>query len=150
MGEWPGGYATKREGSILGKAQKELTDTIETIEIVHNRKYILKTIIFIRSEIGIWTGSWQKRISNIQFRAIALNSKIPAGRSVDDQCIDEILSLMDQVERINKKNLNVKKEAQNILEKFDDIDQKIQSTRLRQQYGSLRSNLITTLNKNLQ
>jgi hypothetical protein len=43
----------KRKGALSGKAQKELTDTIETIEIVHNRKYILKTIIFIRSEISI-------------------------------------------------------------------------------------------------
>jgi len=50
---------------------------------------------------------------------VALNSKIPAGRSVDNRCIEEIMVLMDQAERLNKKNLNVKKEAQIILEKFN-------------------------------
>ena len=96
------------------------------------------------------TGSRQKRISGRQFQAVALNSKIPAGRSVDNLCIYEIISLMDQAERINKKNLNAKKEAQLILAKFDEIIQKIRSTKLRQQYGSLRSNLITSLKQILQ
>jgi hypothetical protein len=89
------------------------------------------------------TGSRQKRISARQFQAIALNSKIPAGRSVDNQCIDEILSLMEQAERINTKDSNAQKEARRILAKFDETVQKVRSTRLRETYGSLRSNLET-------
>jgi hypothetical protein len=80
---------------------------------------------------------------------VALNSKIPDGRSVDNQCIDEIMSLLDQAGRINKKDPDAKKSAQHILAKFDETVQKILSTRLRQQYGSLRSNLISSLKKYL-
>ena len=87
----------------------------------------------------------QKRISERQFQAVALNQKIPDGRSVDEKCINEILSLMDQAERLNKRNLNVKKEAQIILEKFNKTVQMIRSTRLREEYGSLRSNFDTLL-----
>jgi hypothetical protein len=89
------------------------------------------------------TGSGQKRISERQFQAVALNSKIPAGRSVDDQCIDVILSLMEQAERINTKNSNAQKEARRILAKFDETVQKIRLSELREQYGSLRSNFET-------
>jgi hypothetical protein len=89
------------------------------------------------------TGSRQKRISERQFQAVALNSKIPAGRSVDDRCIDEILSLMEQAERINTKNSNAQKEARRILAKFDETIQKIRLSELREQYGLLRSNFET-------
>jgi hypothetical protein len=91
------------------------------------------------------TGSRKKRISARQFQAIALNSKIPAGRSVDDRCVNEILSLMEQAERINTKDSNAQKEARRILAKFDETVQKIRSTGLRIQYGSLRSNFHTLL-----
>jgi hypothetical protein len=93
------------------------------------------------------TNSLQKRISKRQFQAVALNSKIPAGRSVDGRCIDEILSLFDQAAHINKKDSEARKETQLILAKFDEIIQKIRSTGLRQQYASLRSNLIASLKK---
>lgn len=87
------------------------------------------------------SGRLQKRISKRQFQAVALNQKIPDGKSVDDRCIDEIWGLMEQAERINKKDPNAKKEARRILAKFEKNVQKIRSTRLREQYGSLRSNL---------
>ncbi len=76
---------------------------------------------------------------------MALNSKIPAGRSVDDRCINEIWNLLDQAEHLNKKDPNAKKEAQLILEKFDETVQKMRSSKLREEYGSLRSNLINSL-----
>jgi hypothetical protein len=93
------------------------------------------------------SGSLQKRISERQFQAVALNQKIPAGRSVDDRCIDEIWGLMEQAERINKKDPNAQKEARRILAKFAKTVQMIRSTMLRQQYASLRSNLDTLLKK---
>jgi len=74
---------------------------------------------------------------------VALNQKIPAGRSVDDQCIDEILSLMEKAERINTKDSNAQKEARRILAKFHETVQKIRLSELREQYGSLRSNFET-------
>ena len=91
------------------------------------------------------TGGRQKRISERQFQAVALNSKIPDGRSVDDRCIDEIVILMDQAGRINKKDPNAKMVARRILEKFDNAVRKMRSSELREQYGSLRFNLITSL-----
>jgi hypothetical protein len=91
------------------------------------------------------TGGQQKRISERQFQAVALNQKIPAGRSIDDQCIDEILSLMNQAEHINKKDPKSQKEARRILAKFDETVQKIRSTRSRAEYASLRFNFDTLL-----
>jgi hypothetical protein len=87
------------------------------------------------------TGGRQKRISARQFQAVALNSKIPAGRSVDDRCVDEIMSLQEQADHLNKNDPNVKREARRILEKFDAAVRKIRSDELRERYGPLRSNL---------
>jgi hypothetical protein len=86
-------------------------------------------------------GGRQKRISARQFQAIALNSKIPDGRSIDNRCIEEIMRMMDQAGRINKKDPNAKKDAQLILEKFDATVRKIRSGELREEYGSLREHL---------
>ncbi len=80
---------------------------------------------------------------------MALNSKIPPGRSVNARCIEEIVSLQEQAERLNKKDPNAKKSAQLILAKFDETVQKIRSSRLRDKYGSLRSNLVTLLEETL-
>jgi len=87
------------------------------------------------------TGGRQKRISARQFQAVALNSKIPRGKSVDERCIEEIVNLQEQAERLNKKDPNARREAQIILEKFDATVRKIQSDELREEYGSLRSKL---------
>ena len=91
------------------------------------------------------SGSLQKRISERQFQAVALNQKIPAGKSIDDRCVDEILGLMEQAERINSKDPNAKKEARRILAEFNKNVRKIRSTKLRERYGSLRSNFDTLL-----
>ena len=74
---------------------------------------------------------------------MALNSKIPPGKSVDERCVEEIVSLQEQAERINTKDSNAQKEARRILAEFDETVQKIRSTGLRIQYGSLRSNFET-------
>jgi hypothetical protein len=76
---------------------------------------------------------------------VALNSKIPDGMSVDDRCINEIMSLLDQAEHLNKKDPNAKKSVHLILAKFDETVQKIRSSESREKYGSLRSNLETLL-----
>jgi hypothetical protein len=91
------------------------------------------------------SGSLQKRISERQFQAVALNQKIPPGRSVDDRCVDQIWGFMEQAARINKKDPNAKKEARRILAEFNKTVRKIRSTKLRQLYASLRSNLNTLL-----
>jgi hypothetical protein len=91
------------------------------------------------------SGSLQKRISERQFQAVALNQKIPAGRSVDDRCVDEILGLIEQAERVNKNNPNAKTEARRILAEFKKTIRKIRSTKLRERFASLRSNLDTLL-----
>jgi hypothetical protein len=87
------------------------------------------------------TGGQQKRISVRHFQAVALNSKIPRGKSVDESCVENIVSLQEQAERLNKKDPNARREAQHILEKFDETVQKIRSEELREEYASLRSNL---------
>jgi integrase len=91
------------------------------------------------------TGGRKKRISARQFQAVALNSKIPRGKSVDERCVDEIVSLQEQAERLNKKDPNARQEAQIIIEKFDAAVRKIRSGKLREEYGSLRSDIIAAL-----
>ena len=91
------------------------------------------------------TGGRQKRISARQFQAVALNSKIPAGRSVDERCVEEIVSLQEQAERLNKNDPNARTEAQIILEKFDATIREIRSDELRERYGGLRFDIIATL-----
>ena len=76
---------------------------------------------------------------------MALNSKIPRGKSVDERCVDEIVSLQEQAERLNKKDPNAGREAQLILEKFDETVRKIRFDELREEYGSLRSDIIAAL-----
>ena len=91
------------------------------------------------------TGGRQKRVSARQFQAVALNSKIPAGKSVDERCVEEIMSLQEQAERLNKKDPNARREAQLILEKFDETVRKMRSDELRERYGELRSDIISAL-----
>jgi len=91
------------------------------------------------------TGGRQKRITARQFQAVALNSKIPRGKSVDESCVEDIVSLQEQAEHLNKKDPNVGREAQHILEKFDETVRKIRSDELREQYGRVRFDIINAL-----
>ena len=91
------------------------------------------------------TGGRQKRISARQFQAVALNSKIPAGRSVDDRCVEDILELQERADHLNKRAPNARREAQHILEKFDAAVRKIRSDELREEYGRVRSDIIAAL-----
>jgi hypothetical protein len=90
-------------------------------------------------------GARQKRITARQFQAVALNSKIPVGRSVDERCVEEIVNLQEQAERLNKNDPNARREAQQILEKFDTAVRKIRSDELRERYGEVRSDIINAL-----
>ena len=78
---------------------------------------------------------------------MALNSKIPAGKSVDERCVEEIVSLQEQAEHLNKKDPNGGREAQQILEKFDETVRKIRSDELRERYGGTRSDIINALKR---
>jgi hypothetical protein len=90
-------------------------------------------------------GGRQKRITPRQFLAVALNSKIPAGKSVDERCVEEILNLVEQADHLNKMDPNARSEARRILEKFDETVRKIRSDELRERYGGLRSDIINSL-----
>lgn len=91
------------------------------------------------------TGGRQKRITARQFLAVALNSKIPAGRSVDDGCVDEIMRLYELSERLDKKGPDARSEAKRILDQFDKTVRKIRSDELRERYGGLRSDIASAL-----
>jgi hypothetical protein len=91
------------------------------------------------------TGGQQKRISARQFQAVALNSKIPRGKSVDERCIEEIVGLLEQAERLNKNDPNARQEAKLILERFDATVRKMRAGKLRERYGEVRSDIITVL-----
>jgi hypothetical protein len=90
-------------------------------------------------------GGRQKRITPRQFLAVALNSKIPAGKSVDERCVEEIVSLQEQADHLNKRDPNARREAQLILEKFDETIRKIRSNELRERYVGVRSDIIAAL-----
>jgi len=107
--------------------------------------YYQKGLVAGRSKGWIYeTGGRQKRISARQFQAVALNSKIPRGKSVDERCVEEIVNLQEEAERLNKNDPNAGREAQRILEKFDAAVRKIRADELREEYGLLRSDIIAT------
>ena len=84
--------------------------------------YYQKGLAAGRSKGWIYeSGSRQKRISIRQFQAVALNSKIPAGVSVDNRCVDEIIRIFDAAERLDKNAPDVKNETAT-------LDKKIQKS----------------------
>jgi hypothetical protein len=91
------------------------------------------------------TGGRQKRISARQFQAVALNAKIDDRKSSDGRCVDEIMVLYEQAERLNKKDPNARRKALHILEKFDETIRKIRSGQLLEEYGSLRFDIIAVM-----
>ena len=80
--------------------------------------YYRKGLAAGRSKGWIYeSGRRQKRISARQFQAVALNSKIPAGRSVDKRSIEEILGLLEEAERLDKNAPDAEEKAQSIMDK---------------------------------
>ena len=86
--------------------------------------YYQKGLAAGRSKGWIYeNGSKQKRISIRQFQAVALNSKIPAGVSVDNRCVDEIIRIFDAAERMDKNGSNAKNETARLIKKYKKVVQ---------------------------
>jgi hypothetical protein len=90
-------------------------------------------------------GSKQKRISMRQFQAIALNSKIPAGVSVDNRCVDEIIRIFDAAERLDKNDPDAKKVSVNLIEKYKNVLSRFRSKNLKKIYDNGLSRLESML-----
>ena len=80
------------------------------------------------------SGSKQKRISIRQFQAVALNSKIPAGVSVDNRCVDEIIRIFDAAERLDKNDPDAKNIAADLIDGYNQALQRFRSKNLKKPY----------------
>ena len=108
--------------------------------------YYQKGIVAGRTKGWIYeNGSKQKRISIRQFQAIALNSKIPAGVSVDNRCIDEIIRIFDAAAHLNKNDPDAKKETALLIKKYKKVVQQLRSENLKKIYEKELSRLETIL-----
>ena len=90
-------------------------------------------------------GSRQKRISIRQFQAVALNAKIPAGLSVDNRCVDEIIRIFDAAERLDKNVPGAKNETALLIKKYKKVLGRFRSKNLKKIYEKELSRLISML-----
>ena len=104
--------------------------------------YYQKGLAAGRSKGWIYeNGSRQKRISIRQFQAVALNSKIPAGVSVDNRCVDEIIRIFDAAERLDKNDPNVNNVSANLIKKYKKVLECFRSKDLKKIYENELSRL---------
>ena len=87
------------------------------------------------------SGRRQKRISARQFQAIALNSKIPAGRSVDTRSIEEILGLLEEAQHMDKNAPDAEENARNMMERFEKSLNNIRNNEDRKNYEQVRPHI---------
>ena len=83
-------------------------------------------------------GAEQLRVTTRQFRAVATGNKIPAGVPVDNRCVDEIMMLLEQAERLNKEAPDVEAAARDIMEGYEERLNSIRSDEVRERYEGLR------------
>jgi integrase len=83
-------------------------------------------------------GAEQLRVTTRQFRAVATGHKIPAGVPIDNRCVDEIMRLYGQAERLNKRAPNAAESAHSIMDEFEECLNRIRSDEVRERYEGLR------------
>jgi hypothetical protein len=97
--------------------------------------YYRKGVAAGRSKGWIYkSGRKQKRISVRQFQAVATGKKIPAGVSVDNRCVEEILRILNEAERLDKNAPDVKNKAAQLIDEFKRVLQSFRSENLRESY----------------
>ena len=80
------------------------------------------------------SGSGQKRISIRQFQAVATGNKIPAGVPVDNRCGEEIVTILDKAERLDKNAADVKNKAAQLIDEYKQVLKRFRSKPLRESY----------------
>jgi len=95
-------------------------------------------------------GSRQLRISEREFEAVAYDKKIPAGKTIDETCIETIIRLLDQAERMKKSDPNSKQKATDILNEFEETVKKFKSKKSREKYEAFRPRFHDLLNPYIQ
>jgi hypothetical protein len=83
-------------------------------------------------------GSIQLRISEREFEAVASNNKIPAGKSIDDKCSENILELFEQAEHISNIDPRASSKAEAIMKKYERELKNFRSKTLFQSYREIR------------
>jgi len=83
-------------------------------------------------------GAEQLRVTTRQFRAVVTGNKIPAGVPIDNRCVDEIMRLYGQAERLNKSAPNAAESAHSIMDEFEECLNRIRSDEVREKYEGLR------------
>jgi len=90
-------------------------------------------------------GAEQLRVTTRQFRAVVTGNKIPAGVPVYNRCVDEIMRLYGQAERLDKSASNAAEKAKDIMARFEGCLNRIRDKTLRAEYESMRPRIKTEL-----
>ena len=80
-----------------------------------------------------------------QFRAVVTGNKIPAGVPIDNRCVDEIIRLYGEAERLDKSASNAAEKAKDIMARFEGCLNRICDKTLREEYESMRPRIKTEL-----
>jgi integrase len=83
-------------------------------------------------------GAEQLRVTTRQFRAVATGQKIKPGMPVDNRCVDEIMMLLEQAERLNEDAPDIEEAAREIMERYEGCLNRIRSDEVRERYEGLR------------
>jgi integrase len=90
-------------------------------------------------------GAEQLRVTTRQFRAVVTGNKIPAGVPIDNRCVDEIMRLYGQAERLDKSAPNASESAHSIMDEFEECLNRIRSDEVRERYDGFRPRFVKML-----
>jgi hypothetical protein len=131
------------------KIKRHLKTFVTTHTQIHHagiHYYYQRGLAAGRSKGWIYeNGSKQKRISIRQFQAVALNSKIPAGVSVDNRCVDEIIRIFDAAEHLDKNGPVAKNASARLIKKYKKVLECFRSKDLKKIYEKELSRLESIL-----
>ena len=90
-------------------------------------------------------GAEQLRVTTRQFRAVVTGNKIPAGVPVDNRCVDEIIRLYGQAERLDKGAPDAAEIAHTIMERYEGCLNRIRGDEVRERYDGFRPRFVKML-----
>lgn len=91
-------------------------------------------------------GAAQLRVTDRQFRAVANRDKIKPGKSVDTRSTEEIMGLLEEAGRLDKKVPDAGEIARNIMDRFEKSVGNIRNKEVRDEYDEAgRRSLINLL-----
>jgi hypothetical protein len=90
-------------------------------------------------------GAEQLRVTTRQFRAVVTGNKIPAGVPIDNRCVDIIIRLYCEAERLDKSASNAAESAHSIMDEFEECLNRMRSDEVRERYDGFRPRFVKML-----